>query len=393
VPRYGFPPIPVEIQHCSQRLALANGYPAELDLLAQALGLPYRKDPVARKAMLAVSRPKPQRKSKPTAVWDDDPAKLQLLYERCKLDVVTTRAVWQSTKLKRFSALERRYQLQDVAINARGIRLDRAFTEAARELAVRERTAINLKLEELTHGAITSVDQGARFLAAINARGHNMTTMNKRAVAQVLARKPDDYVRELLEARRDGAKASVNKFKRLLAYASPEDDRLRGTLRMYGAGPGRWAGLGPQLQNLKKNETVVLAWLAGEQWKLEAYRTFQQTGDLQLEPYRVIARKKFSIRRPMPKSRRPSGNSARAANWLPASVVRSAPGAASFPTTRAPTPRSRRSSCNGGRRIRRPFGSGKSLRAQSVSPSRPAIRCWWRSLRGRRSWQPLSTAT
>ena len=44
--------------HCSQRLALANAYPAELDLLAQALGLPYRKDPAARKAMLAVSRPK-----------------------------------------------------------------------------------------------------------------------------------------------------------------------------------------------------------------------------------------------------------------------------------------------------------------------------------------------
>ena len=120
---------------------------------------------------------------------------------------------------------------------------------------------------------------------------------------------------------------------------------MRGTLRMYGAGPGRWAGLGPQLQNLKKNESnlplsvvdsiragdrsdiaqygnplsllgdisraalcasagmelksgdfsaiesVVLAWLAGEQWKLVAYKTYQSTGDTTLEPYRVIARK------------------------------------------------------------------------------------------------------
>jgi DNA polymerase len=347
VTRYGFPPLPLSVWHCSQRLALANAYPAELDLLAQALGLPYRKDPAARKAMLVVSRPAKTRKRKATTIptWNEDPTKLQLLYERCTLDVITTRAVWQSPKLKQLSTQERYYQLQDAVINGRGVRCDRAFVTAARDLAIHERTAINLKLQELTHGTITSVDQPKRFLTAINARGHTMTTMNKRAVAQVLANKPDDYVWQLLELRRAGARAAVNKFKRMLAYASPFDDRLRGTLRMYGAGPGRWAGLGPQLQNLKKNEnklplsvvdsirsgdrsdlarygnplallgnvsraslcaspgmelksgdfsaieSVVLAWFAGEKWKLLAYKTFQETGDTRLEPYRVIARR------------------------------------------------------------------------------------------------------
>jgi hypothetical protein len=347
IPRHGFQPIPLASQHCTQRLALANAYPAELDLLAQALGLPYRKDPAARKAMLAISRPKAQRKGKATTIptRDEDPAKLQLLYERCKLDAITTRAVWQSPKLKPLSDTERHYQLQDAVINGRGIQCDRVFVTAARDLAVHERTAINLKLQELTHGTITSVDQPKRFLDAINARGHAMTSLNKRAVAQVLANKLDDYVRELLELRRTGARAAVNKFKRMLAYASPLDDRMRGTLRIYGAGPGRWSGLGPQLQNLKKNESnlpltvvdsiragdrsdiaqygnplsllgdisraalcasagmelksgdfsaiesVVLAWLAGEQWKLVAYKTYQSTGDTTLEPYRVIARK------------------------------------------------------------------------------------------------------
>src|SRR4029077_5491190 len=188
-------------------------------------------------------------------VWDEDPAKLKLVYERCKLDVITTSAVWLSPKLKHLSETERYYQIQDAIINGRGIRCDRAFVRAAGDLAIRERTAINLKLEELTHGTITSVDQTKRFLEAINARGHTMTTLNKRAVAHVLANKPDDYVRQLLELRRIGARAAVNKFKRMLAYASPADDRMRGTLRMYGAGPGRWSGLGPQLQNLKKNES------------------------------------------------------------------------------------------------------------------------------------------
>jgi DNA polymerase len=350
-PRHGFRPILLEVQHCTQRLALANAYPAELDLLARALGLPYHKDSAARKAMLAVSRPKGQRKRKATTIprWDEDPSKLQLLYERCKLDVITTRAVWQSAKLKQLSDTERRYQIQDATINARGVRCDRAFVTAAKDLAIRERTAINLQLQELTHGSITSVDQTKRFLDAINACGHNMTSLNKRAVAQALANKPDNYVCQLLELRRTGARAAVNKFKRMLAYASPIDDRMRGTLRMYGGAPGRWAGLGPQLQNLKKNESnlplsavgsiragdrtgiarygnplallgdvsrasicagedmelksgdfsavesVVLAWLAGEQWKLDAYRTYQRTGDTKLEAYRVIARKMLQV--------------------------------------------------------------------------------------------------
>ena len=176
------------VWHCSQRLALARAYPAELDLLAQALGLPYRKDPAARKAMLAVSRPRANRKRKSGTIpmWDEDPEKLKLLYERCKLDVITTRAVWQSPKLKPLSETERRYQLQDMAINDRGIRLDCTFATAARDLAIHERIAINLKLGELTDGSITSVDQTKRFLDAINAHGHAMTTLNKRAVAQVL---------------------------------------------------------------------------------------------------------------------------------------------------------------------------------------------------------------
>jgi DNA polymerase len=345
-PRLGFPLIPHGIQHCTQRLALANGYPAELDLLAQALGLPYRKDPAARKAMLAVSRPRPARKrGSTTPLWDEDPEKLKLLYERCQRDCRTTRAAWQSPKLKHLSEIERGHQLEDIEINERGIRLDRAFATAARDLSIQERIAIGLKLRELTDGVITTADQCKRFLKVINARGHDMTSLDKAAVVRALANKPDDYVCQLLELRQAGARASVNKYKRMLAYASEADDRMRGTLRMYGAGPGRWVGLGPQLQNLKKNEnnlplsvvdqiragdhseiakfgnplsllgdvsraalcaaegmelksadfsaieSVVLAWLANEQWKLKAYKAFFETEDDRLEPYRVIARK------------------------------------------------------------------------------------------------------
>ena len=44
VPKHGFPSIPLEVQHCSMAIALANGYPAELETLAKALEkLPTKK--------------------------------------------------------------------------------------------------------------------------------------------------------------------------------------------------------------------------------------------------------------------------------------------------------------------------------------------------------------
>jgi len=265
------------------------------------------------------------------------------VFARCKLDVITMRAIWRHPKLKHPNGSERHSQILDAIINRRGVHIDRTFTDAARTLAIRERDAINIKLAHLTAGTITSVDQTQRFLTEINARGHRMTSMTKRSVSAMLAGKPDGYVRKLLELRRAGARASARKFKRILLYASDQDDRLRGTLRWHGSGPGRWTGLGPQLQNLKRNdgniplaaieairssdpgaltaygnplvlvselaraaiaaapghellavdfaaiESRVLAWLAGEDWKLDAYRIYDSSGDKTLEPYRVLA--------------------------------------------------------------------------------------------------------
>jgi DNA polymerase len=166
-PRFGFPPIPLTVQHCTQQLASRNAYPAGLDLLAQALGLPYRKDREAAKALRELSRPrKPRRgEDRNQVYWIEDDAKRQLVFERCRLDVITTRAVWTHPKLRHPSVAERHCQILDAAINRRGIRLDRGFVEAAQALAIQERNAINLRLAQLTAGSITSVDQVKRFVS------------------------------------------------------------------------------------------------------------------------------------------------------------------------------------------------------------------------------------
>jgi DNA polymerase len=349
IPKHGFPPIPLEAQHCSMAVALANGYPAELETLAKALELPYQKDREGLLLMRQMSRPRKPRKGEDKSVlhWIFDAEKLQRLAGYCAQDTRTARAAWQHPKIKPLIESERRYQILDAVINQRGVRADRELATAARDMAVHERNAINAAsaLQEHTGGEITSVDQVGKILTYATKRGHAMTSVGRCSVSAVLAAEPDEATRTVLELRRDGARASVRKYERILAYASDADDRMRGTLRMYGAGPGRWSGRGPQLQNLKKNEgniplaavdavrtkdraqlrqygnpltvlsdiaraTVcaaadhvlmaadfgaiesrILAWFSGETWKLETYREFDRTNDKAKEPYRVVAAK------------------------------------------------------------------------------------------------------
>jgi DNA polymerase len=356
VRHHGFHPLPLDIHDCAERLALANAYPAELGLRAEALGLPYRKDAEARKAMHRLSRPQTAKKRKKKFDGSPDEARerdLQLLLERCKLDVVTTRACYSAPQLRRLLPEERQLLLLDARINARGVCANVPFLDAVRALAVQERNAVNVRLDEMTSGVITSVDQVKRIMEAVNKRGHTMTSLDKLSVAAVLAHKPDNFVHELLTLRQRGAYASVKKAQKLLAQADPDDHRIRGALRIYGSGTGRWSSVGTQLHNLKRNdakcpsslvdsliasnyaelarfgnplnvvselsraalcarpghvlfyadfaaiESRVLAWLAGEQWKLDAYRRYDVTGDKALEPYRVLAHRMLGKNTPI----------------------------------------------------------------------------------------------
>src|SRR5262249_7712762 len=138
VPRYGFVPIPIEQQDCAQRRALASAFPAELGTRCEALGLPYRKDLAARRAMLRLAR---MHKYKDPAARERD---LELLWQRCKSDVAMTRAAYNHPRLPPLPPEERLQLLFDADINERGIRANVPFLTAALALATAEHDAVNV---------------------------------------------------------------------------------------------------------------------------------------------------------------------------------------------------------------------------------------------------------
>ncbi len=165
---------------------------------------------------------------------------------------------------------------------------------------------------------------GQNDVPVFNDTGQPLKSVDKASVAYLLSRTdlPRD-VRTFLEERAASNAASVAKFKAMMNRLGV-GNRVRGTLQYFGAHTGRWAGRGVQLQNLpsvtaggdeKTQEFVdrvmnepaenfsiselkplirgalmapagqtltvcdysaiearVLAWLAGEEWVLEAFR-------------------------------------------------------------------------------------------------------------------------
>jgi DNA polymerase len=341
-PRHSWPEIPLSKQRCSMTLALAHALPAALDKTAKALGLPYQKNADDYRLMRRMSRPRRPRKNEdPDGVyWVDGPELRKQLQTYCIRDVEIERTIYR--RLPPLLQEEQELWQLDATINARGFYVDTALTLAARDVARAEQIALNIEVAQLTNGEIVSINQVEKIKEFIRRHGHTIETLTRRSVSQVLRHDPSDIVRQLLELRRAGARASTRKFDSLLTSVDA-DSRLRGTLRFHGSSTGRWSGSRFQPQNLKKPEikdldtavaailagdlarvrelgaplTVagdvtravvcaapghtligadlsaiesrILAWLAGEKWKIQAYENYDRTSDPKFEPYCVMA--------------------------------------------------------------------------------------------------------
>jgi DNA polymerase len=233
--------------------ALSAGLPPALGMAAQALGLGMdaQKDKSGRRVMLKLSKPRRVKGGDVVRwTWDDACADYEHLGEYCRQDVRTERAT--AKIIKPLTPAERETYQLDHEINDAGIPLDVGTCQAAIRVIDLEKQALNRRMSDLTGGAVTSVNQTKELTAWLRSKIHGVEGIAANHIREMLQRDdlPDD-VRDVLKLRLDSSKTSLAKFDAMLQIAG-DTNTAQGAFQYHGAGTGRWAGRGVQPQNLPR---------------------------------------------------------------------------------------------------------------------------------------------
>jgi DNA polymerase bacteriophage-type len=262
VKRYGLPEVTLERWVCTAAEAAALSLPRALENAARVLAVSEQKDMEGSRLMLQMARPRnaAARKKDPTIkpTWWEDQDKKARLYHYCEQDVRTELAVAQ--KIRRLTPSEREAYLLDQRINDRGIMIDEPLIGTMQKMGDEATRRANAELRQWTKGKVESVTKPRDIVAWLNELQFDedeVLSIAKDKIDLLLANENlPDAAREVLNLRVQAGKSSVSKLKRMLEFAC-RDKRMRGLLLFHGAGTGRWAGKGPQIQNFPSRSWML----------------------------------------------------------------------------------------------------------------------------------------
>lgn len=182
--------------------------------------------------------------------WWDDADKLQALYDYCRQDVKVERELYK--RLQPLSDSEQAMWVLDQKINNRGIHVDRPSVHKAIAVVQAEADRLNNAMREVTGNVVGFCSETARLGKWVRSRGVAVDGVAKADIGDALADEalPAD-VRKALLIRQEAGKTSTAKLRAMIDAVS-EDGRLRGMLQYHGAATGRWAGRRVQLQNIPR---------------------------------------------------------------------------------------------------------------------------------------------
>lgn len=287
VKRYGFPEIELGRWRDTAADAAANALPRKLDTAARVLGVAEQKDDVGHRLMLRMSKPR-KVLDDGTLTWWEDPERMERLIAYNRQDVRTEMAV--KSKVRDLPPYELRVYQLDQTINDRGVMLDLPLARAVQAMADRVQAFADAELREITRGQVTAVTDTNGLRAFVSATYQPIDSVAKDAIAALLQDPflPDD-VRRALELRAEAGKSSVKKVNAMFACYNPIDCRMRGILQYHGAGTGRWAGRLIQPQNFPARSKAVPGKFKAEFWRPHVLAGAYDLIDASYPPLEVLA--------------------------------------------------------------------------------------------------------
>lgn len=324
--------LPADGWACTSVLALTLGLPGTLDQVGKVMRLAEDKKKLAvGKSLIRYfcipCKPTKTNGGRTRNLPEHAPEKWEQFKEYCGQDVEAERAIRK--KLERFQPTpeERRLWLLDQQINDRGVRVDTALVNHAITCDEQHKTRTLAEAIKLTE--LDNPNSGVQLKEWLfDEECLVVDSLTKETVPELLKQIESDTVKRVLELRQELSKTSVKKYA-AMQNALCDDGRVRGLLQFYGANrTGRWAGRLVQVQNLPQNhlpdldlarqllregdyeliellfgnvqsvlsqlirtafvpaegyryivadfsaiEARVIAWLAGEKWRLEVFNT------------------------------------------------------------------------------------------------------------------------